>query len=339
MKIAIDCRYIGKSGIGRVCEGIINALDFSENEYYLIGKKSLLEKYSSAHIIEDETEPYSIKGLLSYNKKLNSLCEAIFIPNFLVPFGIKIPVYTIMHDLAFLDVPETTRGFADKAIKKYLLKRCMRKSKTVFCVSNFTRSRCEYYYKKLSNKCVVNYNGISDSVFEYAATHKNVEKENTIVFVGNVKPHKGLTTLLSAFVKANNESTLKIIGEKDNFLTGLDLDETAYKNVIFTGKLKDEELFSEIQRAQFLVLPSKYEGFGLPPLESLCLGTQPIVSDIEVFHEVYKGLPVVYFNGVDDLAEKLSVRPQPVESLNEIAEKYNYHNCVLNSLRHISNRL
>ena len=45
MKIAVDCRYIGHSGIGRVCEGILDNLDYSEHEYYLIGQKKYLEKY------------------------------------------------------------------------------------------------------------------------------------------------------------------------------------------------------------------------------------------------------------------------------------------------------
>ena len=45
MKIAIDARYIGKSGIGRVIEGILDNLPYDKNEYYLIGPKKLEEKY------------------------------------------------------------------------------------------------------------------------------------------------------------------------------------------------------------------------------------------------------------------------------------------------------
>lgn len=327
MKIAIDCRYIGKSGIGRVCEGILDALDFSRHEYYLIGKNTLAEKYPSAHIVQDDTEPYSKKGLLSFPKELNRICDAVLIPNFLVPYGIRIPVYTVMHDLAFLDVKETTRGFFDKAVKKYLLKRCMKKSKAISCVSAFTRDRCELYYKGLARKCFVNYNGISESVIAYGRAHKNPEKESCIVFVGNVKPHKGLKLLLDAFAAVKDGSVLRIIGEKEHFLTGLELDERAYENVFFTGKIGDEALFAEIQRAKYLVLPSKYEGFGLPPLEALCLGTQPIVNDIGVFREVYEGLPVVYFQGEEELARALERQPQEIDCVEEIARRYSYGDC------------
>ncbi len=326
MKIAIDCRYIGMSGIGRVCEGILDALDFSANSFFLIGKKEKLQKYP-AEIIEDSTNPYSFGGLRSFPKELNQTCDALFVPNFLIPFGVKIPVLTIMHDLAFLDVKETTRGFKDRLIKKVLLKRCMKKSKSVACVSRFTLERCEHYYGKLAKKCFVNYNGISENVFSYANTHERAEKKDQIVFVGNVKPHKGLTTLLSAFSELGGETKLKIIGEKDTFLTGLQLDESAYKNVVFTGKLSDEELFFEIARSKYLVLPSKYEGFGLPPLEALVLGTQPIVSDIPVFREVYQGLPVKFFGSEETLTAEMRAASDQVNCSAEIAERYSYSAC------------
>ena len=311
------------SGIGRVCEGILDALDFSANSFFLIGKKEKLQKYP-AEIIEDSTNPYSFGGLRSFPKELNQTCDALFVPNFLIPFGVKIPVLTIMHDLAFLDVKETTRGFKDRLIKKVLLKRCMKKSKSIACVSRFTLERCQYYYGKLAKKCFVDHDGISEDVFSYANTHECAEKEDQIVFVGNVKPHKGLTTLLSAFSGLDGETKLKIIGEKDTFLTGLQLDENAYKNVVFTGKLSDEDLFFEIARSKYLVLPSKYEGFGLPPLEALVLGTQPIVSDIPVFREVYAELPVKFFGSEEELTVLLREPPQAIDAKREIKERYSF---------------
>lgn len=335
MKIAIDCRYLGRSGIGRVTEGILENLDFSQNEYWLIGKRGSLEKYEGAHIVEDDSDPYSVRGLFSFPKELNKLCDAVFLPNFLVPFGIRLPVYAIMHDLAFLDVKETTKGTLDRLIKRTLLKRCMKRAKEISCVSAFTKERCEHYYGKLAKKCFVNYNGLSESVISYARTHAVPEKADEIVYVGNVKPHKGLKTLLAAFSRLEGEMKLKIIGEKEHFLTGLDLDESAYRNVEFTGRLTDEELLPAIARAKYLVLPSVYEGFGLPPLEALVLGTQPIVSDIPVFREVYEGLSVVFFRGEEGLAKALSCPPEEIDCREEVLSRYSYARCAKTILEHI----
>ena len=143
MKIAIDSRYVGKSGIGRVLSGILDNLDYSKNEYYLVGSKKLEEMYPNAKVIVNETDPFSKKGILTFNKEINKICDLILIPNFIIPYGIKIPVYSYIHDLIFLDMKDTTTsGFMDYTLKKHLFKRCVKKSKKIFCVSNFTIGRC-----------------------------------------------------------------------------------------------------------------------------------------------------------------------------------------------------
>lgn len=326
MNIAIDCRYIGKSGIGRVCEGILDNLDYTQNTYFLIGKRENLEKYQPANIIEDNTEPYTIKGILSFDKNINKICDALIIPNFLIPLNVKIPTYTIMHDLAFLDVKETTKGFIDKQLKKYLLKRCMKKSKKIACVSNFTRSRCEHFYGELSKKCYTNYVGLSNTILN--ANVNGIEKNNVIVFVGNVKPHKGLRTLIESYKKLQNtDYKLKIIGEKDNFAVKLDTEDINVDGVEFTGKLSNFELVKEIASAKLLVQPSIYEGFGAPPLEALYLGTKPIISDIEVFNEIYSDFDVDFFkcNDTSDLTRKIqSANTLVSDQKQKILEKYNY---------------
>ena len=340
MKIAVDCRYIGKSGIGRVCQGIIDNLDYSRHQFYLVGNKTELSRYRNAVVIEDNTEPYSVKGLLKFNKKIiNKECDAIIIPNFLIPCGIKMPVHAVMHDLIFLDVKETTNGKIDYFIKKTLLKRCMKRAKSVSCVSEFTKSRCELYFGKYADKCFVSYNGISKELIAYKRKRDGKpEKENTIVYVGNVKRHKGIKTLLSAFSEIDSGLKLKIIGEKDGFITGLDLDESAYKNVEFTGRLSEDELYLAIESAKFLIQPSVYEGFGLPPLEALYLGTKPIISDIEVFKEIYEDLPVAFFKvgDAEDLKDKILTESAVVENVRQkIDEKYDYALCAQNILSRV----
>lgn len=329
MKIAIDCRYLGKSGIGRVCQGILDHLDYNEHEYFLIGNEEKLRAYSPAYIIPNDENPFSPKGLFSFPKMINQFCDCIIIPNFIIPYGIKIPVYCVMHDLIFLDLPKiTTKGFLDYRIKKMLLKRCMKKSVRIACVSGFTKSRCEHYFPKYAGKCYVNYIGLSEEVLNFDTS--GIEKTNSIIYVGNVKPHKGLKTLIDAFhMLPKGMYRLKIIGEKEGFLVGMKEEDLQSDDVIFTGRLSDDQLLREIASAKFLVQPSLYEGFGLPPLEALYLGTQPIISDIPVFKEVYGDLPVIFFKTEDakDL-ENVLIRAQRVSftAISEFTQKYHYQN-------------
>lgn len=51
------------------------------------------------------------------------------------------------------------------------------------------------------------------------------------------------------------------------------------KNIVFTGFIDDEDLPALYGMADLFVFPSKYEGFGIPPLEALACGTRVLSSD------------------------------------------------------------
>ena len=88
----------------------------------------------------------------------------------------------------------------------------------------------------------MNYIGLSKEVLNYDAT--GIEKTNSIVYVGNVKPHKGLKTLIDAFhMLPKGMYQLKIIGEKEGFLVGMKEEDLRSDDIIFTGRLDDEQLF------------------------------------------------------------------------------------------------
>lgn len=60
------------------------------------------------------------------------------------------------------------------------------------------------------------------------------------------------------------------------------------ENVIFTGYADDDQLAALYHYASGFIFPSLYEGFGIPPLEAITMGTKHVaVSDIPVFREVF----------------------------------------------------
>ncbi len=81
-----------------------------------------------------------------------------------------------------------------------------------------------------------------------------------------------------------------------------------------------------LSQAKFLVQPSLYEGFGIPPLQALYCGTKAVISDIPVFKEIYDGFPVVFFESgnSNDLCEKMQRTFCDESPLGEIPEKYSY---------------
>ncbi len=349
MKIAVDCRMSGKSGIGTFLDGILPYLLKSENDFLLLTEKNLpafTEKNVEQIVCSIKT--FSLKEIFFFppeiKDKING-CDIYFSPYCNLPSGIKIPVFTTIHDVVFLDVP----GLAGKIgtlIRKAFYARAVKKSKAVFTVSEFSKERIKAHLKCEKPLYVV-YNGVPSYIENEAAEKEEKRsKDKTILFIGNIKKHKGLSTLLKAFSifrekSAQNQDSqensrpgllpeLLIVGSQENFRTK---DETLSSllaensaGIKFTGWLPDSELKKLIQAARLLVQPSLYEGFGIPPLQALYSGTKAVISDIPVFKEIYEGLPVTFFKTGDseDLAEKIWEVWNDESPLGKVERKYSY---------------
>jgi glycosyltransferase involved in cell wall biosynthesis len=159
--------------------------------------------------------------------------------------------------------------------------------------------------------------------------------------------------LLDAFTGLKKDGfphRLIIIGEKSDFRTSdatIDrlISETDRSAVEFSGYLDDEKLKELLARAALLVQPSLYEGFGLPPLEAMLLGTKALISDIPVFKEIYGDFPVEYFKSGDavDLKQKMKnlltdhdacTRGFPLSS--ELISKYSFEKTASTILKELS---
>lgn len=317
MKIAIDCRMIGSGGIGSYITALLPF--FTENhQCILFGNQKALEKFKNdrTEIVECTTKTFSFKELLAFPKefsrKINE-CDVYYTPYCNIPSGIKIPVYSTIHDVVFLDVP----GLASKTgclIRKLFYQYAVLRSKLIFTVSEFSKERIlsNLHCKK---NIVVTYNAVPDWFYSGEKGKTEADKENSILFVGNIKKHKGLSVLVDAFVAAKKQgfsAQLKIVGNSENFRTA---DETIFQkiqnapenSIVFTGRISDDDLKNLYRTTKCLVQPSFYEGFGMPPMEAMSLGTTAIISDIPVFKEIYEKFPVIYFKTGDseDLCRKL----------------------------------
>lgn len=339
MKIAIDCRMMGMSGIGVFLENILTHLvsDFSENTYVLIGKKEKLScfyKYANCQVIDVNINIFSFKEIFLFPVRYINTCDVFYSPNFNIPGFINIPIYCTIHDVVFLDVDGLTNRIG-RYIRKLMLWRAIFLSQKIFTVSQFSKSRILYHFKTHKQIEII-YNAISEILKKQLAYNSLSEKKEYIIYVGNIKPHKGLKTLLDAFKQLREKGVkekLYIVGNATNFRTVdtkiVELMESLSEEVVFTGYVSDIELFNLIKNASVLVQPSIYEGFGIPPLEALYLGTPVLVSDIPVFKELYASLNVKYFKvgDVDDLAiQLLSLlsSEQFIPSREEILALYNY---------------
>ncbi|MDR2842973.1 MAG: glycosyltransferase family 4 protein [Spirochaetaceae bacterium] len=329
MTIAIDCRALGSSGIGVYLQGCLPCFPALKHNFLLFGNTNKIKKVlcntdtsantdtSKIEIIECTVKVFSPRELFffpkSILKKINA-ADIFYSPFFNIPGGIKIPVYTTIHDVIFPDMPELTNK-TGLALRMFFFKRAVKRSKKIFTVSKYSASRIKHYFGD-KVPVVVTYAAIQEQLLEF--DHSGIQKENIIMFIGNIKKHKGLGCLLEAFFTARNEGLdykLVIAGEKNNF-------RTKDKNILrifkknsasnesaleFLGAISDDELRLLLCKASLLVQPSLYEGFCAPPLEALVCGTKVLLSDIPVLREIYADFPVNFFKAgsPSDLKEKL----------------------------------
>ena len=120
-------------------------------------------------------------------------------------------------------------------------------------------------------------------------------------------PRKNFVRLVEAFDKIKDKSVkLYIIGMSFKAFNTPDLQKLIGENVHLPGYIPDEKLQTMYQNALLSVYPSLYEGFGLPPLESMTYGCPVINSDIPALREVSQdaALYVDPYN-VEDITQKI----------------------------------
>lgn len=311
MTLAVDCRMIGSGGIGTYISSLVPHF-LEAAKCLLIGSEEQIAEWSghpNAELIPCNIKMFSVKEALFFprniTKRINE-CDAFYSPYCGIPAGIKVRVFATIHDVVFLDVKGLSSPFGT-FLRKQVYLHAVRRSAVLFTVSEFSARRIRETLKVHHKNIVVAPDALPDWLV--SAPLPSAQKKRQILFVGNIKRHKGLRTLLEAFNEAKAEgldAEMVIVGAQSGFRTS-EGQTCPCKGVRFAGKVNNEELLSLYRESAVLVQPSVYEGFGIPPLEALSLGTRAIISDIPVFREVYDGFPVTYFKAGDskDLCGKL----------------------------------
>ena len=102
-----------------------------------------------------------------------------------------------------------------------------------------------------------------------------------------------------------------------------EIDFSQYKNVIYTGFLKDEDAKALMKYCKAFIFPSFYEGFGIPPLEAMSTGAPVIVSTAGSLVEIF-GKSAHYINPENADVDIEELMQEPVEAFEGILEKYSW---------------
>ena len=201
------------------------------------------------------------------------------------------------------------------------IKNATKKAKKIIAISKNTRNDMVDILDVNPEKIEIIYNGIDDKFkfIQDASKFKKTLKKHKItkqflLYTGVWRNHKNLPRFLKAFKllkeKKNLNLQLVITGKEDphypevkKTVKNLKLTE----DVVFPGLVDDKELVHLYNAAFIFVFPSLYEGFGLPPLESMSCGTPVVASNISSIPEVCGEENAVFFDPyrATDIAEKI----------------------------------
>jgi glycosyltransferase involved in cell wall biosynthesis len=221
--------------------------------------------------------------------------DVLFCPLNVMPLMAPCPVVLTLHDLAFMRLK--THLWSRRSYLSTMTRRSVHRAAHVIAISDFTRSEALELLDVNPHNITTILNGCDDtftlperSGVEELRTKKNLP-EKFILYVGTLEPRKNLVGLIRAYAKVREKLNIPLVvvggrGWKFSPIFEVVKELGLEDHVRFEGFVESSQLPLYYAAAHFVVYPSLYEGFGLPPLEAMNAGTPVITSNVSSMPEV-----------------------------------------------------
>ena len=219
------------------------------------------------------------------------------------PMNIKsnIPVIQTLHDVIPLSCiyhPPTD----DSKIFYYRVQNMLKYSLKVLSVSEFSKNECIKIFPEFEKKIEVVYQPIpiyedekllvNDENVQRSVLEKfSLEKDNFLFYVGMLEKRKNIKGLIEAFLAIYDKVKIPLVlggamgyGKKE-FISYLK-DKRLKNKIKYIGYINNIEKLALLKNTRAFLFPSFNEGFGLPPLEAMLMGTNVLTSNVSALPEV-----------------------------------------------------
>jgi glycosyltransferase involved in cell wall biosynthesis len=177
-----------------------------------------------------------------------------------------------------------------------------RTAKMVTTVSRFSATELEHHGIARANRIVVIPDGHEHAarwIPRHTSATRRAAGPDTIVIIGSPVPHKNIRLILEMADRfAAVGLRIAVAGSADARVFNAANRTAMASNIIWLGRLSDEELAALMQDSLCLAFPSLTEGFGLPALEAMVLGCPAVVSNVASLPEIC-GDAVLYASPTD----------------------------------------
>ncbi len=295
MRVLLDCRMASWSGIGRYTNGLVRALARSGDiEIVQVVEAGDTPPVPDADSVESRVHAFYPTGGMELGRIVRRVApdvtHCLHVPT---PLPARHPLVVSIHDLIPLRVPGVMPSALRRAAYRFWNFRASGEADRLIANSNATKSDILRYYPHSGGYISV----VPLAADDFASVDPLPvpaaiagDGAPYVLSMGNTKPHKDLPTLLRAFALVHETQPalrLLLVGaDAPGYVREVLGDTPATQRVAFTGFVADGVLRSLYTDAAAFVFPSRYEGFGLPPLEAMMSGTPVVCSDATSLPEV-----------------------------------------------------
>lgn len=324
MKIVMDFRkYDGvMGGVERAVIQITDCVARQGHEVVLLPKENRLDEVKAEFegVPNLKFVPLAVRThvMSAKNAYLDSVriqeivsnegADVIHFPyNWSFPFRKGVPSVLTVHDVIPLSFREAMGFFTNYLLYRPGMRMACRLNNVIATVSEFSKRDIAEKLGVSPMKIKVIPNGLREphepnETIEAELEVKYGLQGGFIIYVGGIHERKNVVGLIHAFAKLVDRSgfpgKLLVTGSvsgapyqiKMKKLVDAAVRDTGMEGrVVFTGFISDEELDLLMRRALFLAYLSLYEGFGIPVLEAMKVGTPVLTSNLTAMPEVAGG--------------------------------------------------
>ncbi len=223
--------------------------------------------------------------------------DVLFNPGFTSPLLAPCPTVTVFHDLQHKRHPEYFQRL-DLPFWRLFLWMAAHRSRHLIATSEATSADLQHFYRIAAKTITVIPHGVGERFFALDRT----STEQYLLYVATLHPHKNHERLLRAYARRPRRERLVLAGMAGfhaqavrALIAELQLGDAVH----LTGWIPREEMYELYAHASACVIPSTFEGFGMPVLEALAAGIPTACSDIPPLRES-AGDAALYFDPFDE---------------------------------------
>lgn len=201
-----------------------------------------------------------------------------------------------IHDVIPLEFPNYFNKRNSYFSRRNFFRQCS-EADHIICVSEYTKSKilefAEYDKPITVLPCGVE-TAPTDTLFSSRERLEQLfidQDQINILYIGNIEPRKNLITLANAISTLNekNKQYRLLIAGYSNFQADEIIESaknTLGESVVYLGSVSDAEKWWLLENSNLFVLPSLYEGFGIPVIEAYAAGCIPVFSNCSSLSEL-----------------------------------------------------